>query len=232
MNPADLTHVLIVDDDARLRHLLAKYLCKEGFTVTVAQDVAQARANMEMFIFDLIILDVMMPGGSGTELTTALRAEGNLVPVILLTAMAETQERISGLESGADDYLTKPFEPRELVLRMRNLLRRGAAASPAGGEEYLSFGEFRFYPKEEKLLKNHAPVYLTTAEGALLALLAQHAGSPLGRAELTAVLPQGGESERGVDVHITRLRKKMEEEPARPRYLQTVRGAGYILRVT
>lgn len=232
MTPLEpLTHLLIVDDDARLRGLLAEYLGKEGFAVTVAKDAADARRKLAMFVFDLIVLDVMMPGETGTEFAGALRAGGDTTPILMLTAMGEAEDRIAGLESGADDYLVKPFEPRELVLRVQNILRRGTAPAPAASPS-VAFGAFRFHPQGAALEKDGEPVYLTTAEGALLARLASHPGVAVSRTELAQALPGDAGNERSVDVQITRLRKKIEEEAARPRYIQTVRGAGYMLRAS
>ena len=232
MNDAYLTHLLIVDDDARLRGLLAEYLGKEGFAVTVAKDAADARRKLTMFIFDLIVLDVMMPGETGTAFAGALRAGGDTTPVLMLTAMGEPEDRIAGLEAGADDYLVKPFEPRELVLRVQSILRRRATPATASSSPSIAFGAFLFRPQGAALEKDGEPVYLTTAEGALLTRLASNPGVAVSRAELADALPGDAENERSVDVQITRLRKKIEVEPARPRYIQTVRGAGYMLRAS
>jgi len=227
-----LTHLLIVDDDARLRRLLAEYLAQEGFAVTMAVDAADARRKLGMFIFDLIILDVMMPGETGIEFAPTLRDCGIATPILLLTAMGESEDRIRGLEVGADDYLVKPFEPRELVLRIRNILRRAPEAGAAQKTPGILFGDFEFFPSEERLMKNGEPVYLTTAESTLLALLALRPGEAIARSNLAAALPGEAGHERSVDVQITRLRKKIEPEPARPVYIQTVRGFGYILRAS
>ncbi len=231
MNDMPLTHVLIVDDDARLRNLLAEYLGNEGFTVTLAVSAADARRKLDFFIFDALVLDVMMPGETGTELVASLRKEGNQTPVLILTAMGESSERIAGLEAGADDYVVKPFEPRELVLRLRSILRRDRPVHD-GAHTTLRFGEFVFRRDDGTLLHDGEPVHLTTAESTLLSLLALHVGETLNRAELAAALSSDTENERSVDVQITRLRKKIEPESARPRYIQTVRGAGYTLKVS
>lgn len=223
-------HLLIVDDDARLRRLLAEYLSKEGFAITVASDAASARCTLAMFLFDLIVLDVMMPGETGTELAAALRSDGDATPILMLTAMGESEERIAGLEAGADDYLVKPFEPRELALRIRSILRRSREVAMPDIPEMVAFGAFVFYPGEGRLLKDAEPIYLTTVESALLAALADRRGEVVTRAELVAAASGEVGNERSVDVQITRLRKKIELEPARPLYIQTVRGTGYILR--
>ena len=219
-------HLLVVDDDGRLRELLRRYLADSGFRVTTAGDAEEARANLKSFEFDLVVLDVMMPGENGLALTRWLRQEGDL-PILLLTAMAEPEDRVNGLEQGADDYLAKPFEPRELVLRVRNILQRQRGQGGAGGE--LRLGACRFDPSRGELFRAGEPVHLTSAEASLLSLLAQRAGEPLSREEL-AELGQFSGNLRNLDVQITRLRRKIERDPRFPRYLQTVRGTGYVLR--
>jgi two-component system phosphate regulon response regulator OmpR len=219
-------HLLVVDDDARLLELLRRYLSDNGFRVTVAQDAGEARAKLAAFAFDLIVLDVMMPGESGLSLTRALRSEGR-VPVLLLTAMAEPEDRVNGLELGADDYLSKPFEPRELVLRIRNVLQHRPADDPVRRE--LRFGGCRFDLVRGELYRGGDPVHLTAAEAALLSALAQKAPQPVPREEL-ALSAQFSGNVRNVDVQMTRLRRKIERDPRFPRYLQTVRGTGYALR--
>jgi two-component system phosphate regulon response regulator OmpR len=218
------SHLLVVDDDARLRELLRRYLSDSGFRITVAADAGEARAALASFSFDLVVLDVMMPGESGLELTRALRSEGQ-VPVLLLTAMAEPEDRVNGLEQGADDYLSKPFEPRELVLRIRNLLQRRPAADPTSRQ--IRFGGYRFDIGRGELYRGGDPVHLTAAEAGLLSILAQSAGRPVSREELS--LPLSGNI-RNVDVQMTRLRRKVERDPRFPRFLQTVRGTGYTLK--
>lgn len=219
-------HLLIVDDDVRLRGLLSRYLVERGFRVTTAADAAEARSRMESFAFDLVVLDVMMPGENGFELTQAIRRKSRL-PILLLTAMAETEDRIEGLERGADDYLTKPFEPRELVLRIRNILQRVPPAPEAPPE--LLFGGFRFDLARSELFRGAEPVHLTAAEAALLAVLARRAGDPVSREALSEEAQFSG-NVRTVDVQMTRLRRKIERDPRFPRYLQTVRGTGYVLK--
>jgi two-component system phosphate regulon response regulator OmpR len=217
-------HLLVVDDDARLRELLRRYLSDSGFRVTAAADASEARSNLASFAFDLVVLDVMMPGESGLELTRALRADGR-IPVLLLTAMAEPEDRINGLEQGADDYLSKPFEPRELVLRVRNLLQRRPATDVASKD--IRFGGCRFDVERGELYRGGDMVHLTAAEAGLLSMLAQKAGQAVSREELSISLSG---NLRNVDVQMTRLRRKIERDPRFPRYLQTVRGTGYILR--
>ena len=219
-------HLLVVDDDARLRELLRRYLSESGFRITTAADAGEARANLASFAFDLVVLDVMMPGESGLALTRALRHEGR-VPVLLLTAMGEPEDRVNGLEQGADDYLSKPFEPRELVLRIRNLLQRRPAADADRRE--VRFGGCRFDLVRGELFRGGDPIRLTAAEAGLLASLAQKAGEAVSREELSLSAQFSG-SVRNVDVQMTRLRRKIERDPRFPRYLQTVRGTGYVLK--
>jgi two-component system, OmpR family, phosphate regulon response regulator OmpR len=226
-------HLLVVDDDARLRNLLRRYLTDSGFRVTGVADAEEARAQLAAFAFDLIVLDVMMPGESGLDLTRALRTEkctSDRVPVLLLTAMAEPEDRINGLEQGADDFLAKPFEPRELVLRIRNILqRRPAAEEPASASADIRFGGFRFDMARAELFRSDELVRLTAAETALLLSLAQGAPQAVSREELSQSSQFSG-NVRNVDVQMTRLRRKIERDPRNPRYLQTVRGTGYALR--
>ena len=225
-------HLLVVDDDARLRELLRRYLSDSGFRVTGAADALEARAQLASFAFDLIVLDVMMPGESGLDLTRSLRAETGTagpVPVLLLTAMAEPEDRINGLEQGADDFLAKPFEPRELVLRIRNILQRRPAPEEAAPAPEVRFAGLRFDLARGELFRNGDLVRLTAAETVLLASLAQRAPQPVSREELSQSAQFSG-NVRNVDVQMTRLRRKVEPDPRNPRYLQTVRGTGYALR--
>ena len=217
-------HLLVVDDDARLRGLLRRYLSDSGFRVTAAADAGEARSNLASFAFDLVVLDVMMPGESGLELTRALRAEGR-IPVLRLTAMAEPEDRVNGLEQGADDYLSKPFEPRELVLRIRNLLQRRPASDVVSTD--IRLGGCRFDIVRGELYRGGDVVHLTAAEAGLLSMLAQKAGQAVSREELSISLSG---NVRNVDVQMTRLRRKIERDQRFPRYLQTVRGTGYILK--
>jgi two-component system phosphate regulon response regulator OmpR len=225
MSP-DSPHILVVDDDTRLRELLHQYLMEQGFRVTTADDAADARNKLAALAFDLLVLDIMMPGETGLELTRWLR-EQNQVPVLLLTAMSESEDRIAGLESGADDYLPKPFEPRELVLRINAILRRAPAqAVPAGGKVY--FGGFCFDLTRDELRRGEEFVRLTAAEASLLKTLARQPGVPVSRDTLSAESPIIGNT-RAIDVQVTRLRRKIEANPRFPRYLQAVRGVGYML---
>lgn len=222
----DLPHILVVDDDKRLRELLRRFLSENGFRVTTAADAAEARAKISSLAFDLIVLDLMMPGESGLALTQSLR-ETSTVPILMLTAMGETDQRIAGLESGADDYLAKPFEPRELVLRMRTILRR--VPPPAVAASTVSLGTHQFDLKREELRNGERIVRLSASELRLLRILAQSPGTPQSREQL---YEQMGSAARGrsIDVQITRLRRKIEPDPKMPRYLLTVRGQGYVLR--
>ncbi len=219
-------HVLVVDDDRRLRELLQKYLAENGYRVTTAADAAEARARLEGLAFDLLVLDVMMPGESGLDLTESLRAMSG-VPILLLTAMGEADHRIAGLERGADDYLGKPFEPRELLLRIGSILRRAGPPAEPPGE--VRFGDFVFDLGREALTRAGERVRLTSGESGLLKVFAYNPGVTLTRERLGRESRLGG-SERTVDVQIARLRRKIEPDPKSPRYLQTVWGAGYVFR--
>ena len=222
---AETPHLLVVDDDDRLRALLQRYLSANGFRVSVAADAAEARALMKSFAFDLLIVDVMMPGETGFELTKAVRAQSD-IPILMLTARGEPENRIAGLEHGADDYLPKPFEPRELVLRCAALMRRAAppAASP---HRKVEMGDAVFDAERGELRRKGKPVRLTSSEAALLRLFAANAGRPFSRTDLCTRL--GVALERSIDVQVTRLRRKIEEDPKLPLYIQTVRGVGYVL---
>ncbi len=222
-------HILVVDDDTRLRDLLRKYLIDNGFRVTVAADSGRARHQLESLEFDLIVLDRMMPGEDGLSLARFLRT-GNDVPILMLTAMGEVDARIDGLEAGVDDYLAKPFEPRELLLRIRMVLRRSPApAEIAATVSEILLGHCRFLTERQLLVNNAGPIRLTTTEASLLRVLAENAGRVLSRSDLARRCGIKG-SERTIDVQVTRLRRKIEPNPKLPRYLQTVRGRGYVLR--
>jgi two-component system, OmpR family, phosphate regulon response regulator OmpR len=229
---ADEPHLLVVDDDQRIRDLLGRYLARDGFRVTLAGNAGEARAKLGAMEFDLIVLDVMMPGENGFDLTSALRKTSR-VPILLLTAMAEPDERIRGLERGADDYLAKPFEPRELVLRIRNILQRvpaaAAASASAAPERHVRFAAFRFDRERSELFRGEEPVHLTAAEASLLASLVKSAGIAVSR-EALAEEAQFSGNVRTVDVQMTRLRRKIEKDAKFPRYLQTVRGTGYVFK--
>ena len=221
----DEPHLLVVDDDERLRALLQRYLSSNGYRVSAAADAGQARALMKSMEFDLLILDVMMPGESGLELTQSVRKE-SAIPILMLTARGDPADRIAGLEQGADDYLPKPFEPRELLLRVNSLLRRVAPPESAPALP-VRMGAALFDPATSRLTRTGRPVKLTGAEAALLQLFATNAGRPFSRGELCKRLNVA--LERSIDVQVTRLRRKIEEDPKLPLYLQTVRGVGYML---
>jgi two-component system phosphate regulon response regulator OmpR len=223
----EAAHILVVDDDARLRDLLKQYLTGSGFRVSAAQSAADARRKMVNIVFDLIVLDLMMPGETGLQFAQALRAR-DPVPILMLTAMGEAESRIQGLEAGADDYLAKPFEPRELVLRINSILRR----VPRSAEPTLTtarLGEVIFDMARDELSRAGQPIPLTSGEQRLLHMLAERPGIVFSREDLARLLTPGG-GERAIDVQVTRLRRKIEPDPKMPRYLQTVRGQGYILR--
>ena len=223
-------HILVIDDNTKLRDLIARYLTEQGYRATTATDAADARAKLAGITFDLLVVDVMMPGESGLELTQSLR-QNSLVPILLLTAMGESNDRIAGLETGADDYLVKPFEPRELVLRISAILKRARARSERQTSVgAVKFGAFVFEIERRRLFKSGEPVHLTEAELELLFQLARRAGEPVSREALSPQADEAGES-RQIDVQMTRLRRKIEDDPRFPRYLQTVRGRGYVLRV-
>ena len=222
--PDNAPHILLVDDDQRIRDLLSRYLLESGFRVTPAGDTVSARAAMRGLCFDLVILDVMMPGESGLDFARQLKAVSE-IPICLLTARSETEDRIEGLEAGADDYLPKPFEPRELLLRLKNILRRGKAGQ-SGGDE-IRMGEFVFHVARGELRKGDETIKLTERERELLRQFAQRPGTPIARHELSSDDSTG--SERAIDVQINRLRRKIETDPSNPVYLQTVRSKGYIL---
>jgi two-component system phosphate regulon response regulator OmpR len=229
---ADDAHILVVDDDARLRGLLSRYLAGEGFRVTTADNAADARAKLRAINPDLMVLDVMMPGESGLDLTAALRQEqGHELPVLLLTARGAPEDRIAGFEAGADDYLGKPFEPRELVLRIRAMLRR-APPPPAPEQQAgpVQLGELVFDRDRGELRDATGPLRLTGGEAALLSALAAKPNEVLSREEIATALNMDDSGERAIDVQVTRLRRKVEADPREPRFLHTVRGRGYVLK--
>jgi two-component system phosphate regulon response regulator OmpR len=229
----DDSHILVVEDDARLRDRLSRFLTSEGFRVTAAPDAAEARARMRGISPDLLVLDVMMPGESGLDLTRSLRDEqGHDLPVLLLTARGAPEDRIAGFEAGADDYLPKPFEPRELVLRIRALLRRAPApvTTAAVQPSTVRIGTASFDLDRGELLGPNGPIRLTGGEAALLTAMASRPGEILSREEIAAALGSDDTGERAVDVQVTRLRRKIEADPREPRFLNTVRGRGYVLK--
>ncbi len=224
-------HLLIVDDDERIRELLKKFLMRNGFLVTSARDAAHARRILAGLDFDLIVLDVMMPGEDGMSLTRAIR-ETSTTPVMLLTARGETEDRIMGLEAGADDYLAKPFEPKELLLRINAILRRMPEVKEADTvPKVLHLGSNRYDIERGEMWQGDEIVRLTATESQLMRIFSANAGQPVSRAKLVEDLgrDKGQAQERAVDVQITRLRRKIEADSKQPRYLQTVRGAGYML---
>jgi len=220
-------HLLVVDDDKRIRDLLSRYLGENGFRVSVAANAAEARGKLNGLEFDLAIVDVMMPGESGIELTKSIREEKD-VPILMLTALAETDRRVEGLEAGADDYLPKPFEPRELLLRINNIVRR--AAKPLQPViEKVKFGPYDFDVKKRQLTKSGEPVRLTDREQEIMVAFALKPGDTVARHELLGEGMDAGE--RKIDVQINRLRRKIETDPSDPKWLQTARGIGYKLCV-
>lgn len=224
-------HLLIVDDDERIRGLLQKFLVRNGFLVSTARDAAHASRILSGLDFDMIVLDVMMPGEDGISLCQRLRAERE-TPILLLTAKNETQDRINGLEAGADDYLAKPFEPKELLLRINSILRRVPVDQQTDTKpKVVSLGALRYDVEKGTLWDGDTPVRLTATEAQLMRIFSASIREPLSRAKLVEDLGRdGGQAqERAVDVQITRLRRKLEADPKQPRYLQTVRGAGYML---
>lgn len=223
-NYSKITHLLVVDDDLRIRDLLKRYLVDHGYSVTTATDTTDARRYMELFEFELLIVDVMMPGEDGLEFTSYLRKDKDL-PILLLTARGEPEERIAGLEAGADDYLPKPFEPRELLLRVQSILRRSRLEENTA-QDGISLGQFYFDLTRGELRKNNQPIKLTSTELSLLRRFAKQPDTTISRYELCDAV---GVNERSIDVQVTRLRRKIEPDPRLPRYLQTVWGEGYVL---
>lgn len=224
-------HLLIVDDDERIRGLLQKFLMRHGFLVSSARDAAHADRILSGLDFDLVVLDVMMPGEDGVSFCKRLRETRDL-PILLLTAKNETDDRVAGLEAGADDYLAKPFEPKELLLRINSILRRVPATEPADvAPKVLHLGALRYDVEKGSLWQGETPVRLTATESQLMRIFSGAPGEAMSRAKLVEDLGRdGGQAqERAVDVQITRLRRKLEADPKQPRYLQTVRGAGYML---
>jgi len=216
-------HILLVDDDERIRTLLCRYLREQGMRVSAAKDAASARQTLKGLHFDLLILDVMMPGESGLDLARDLKSKLD-VPLIMLTARSEPEDRIEGLEIGVDDYVPKPFEPRELLLRIQNILKRRLQKSV---QKEIQMGDYTFHIERGELQKENSTIKITERERDLLRQFANHAGTPIPRHELASDDSSG--NDRAVDVQINRLRHKIETDPANPVYLQTVRGKGYIL---
>jgi two-component system, OmpR family, phosphate regulon response regulator OmpR len=229
--PDHAPHVLVVDDDRRLRQLLARFLSENGYRVTTAASAAEARAKGEALVFDAIVLDVMMPGETGFDYARRLRVDSH-VPILMLTARANPEDRVTGLEIGADDYLPKPFEPRELVLRLGNILKRSAANDarpPSGQTQSVRFGPFTFRFDRGELRREDEVIRITEREREILSILGHRAGANVPREDIAG--GANGLNERTADVQINRLRRKIEVDPANPVYLQTVRGVGYRLLV-
>jgi two-component system, OmpR family, phosphate regulon response regulator OmpR len=227
----DASHILIVDDDTRIRSLLSQFLKTNGYRVTTAESAADARKRMEGLAFDLIVLDVMMPGENGFQFAETLR-QTSAVPILMLTALADINDRIRGFELGVDDYLSKPFDPRELLLRVGSILRRVTAPPPANqntSPESVSFGRFTYNVARGELTQSGEAVKITDRERDMMKLLAEAHGAPVTREALAG--PGSDANERTIDVQINRLRRKIERDPANPTYLQTVRGSGYRLIV-
>ena len=223
--PDNAPHLLVVDDDMRIRTLLSRFLGANGFRVTAAASAEEARRHLAHIAFDLLVVDVMMPGESGLEFTEALRQTSS-VPILILTARSEAPHRIRGLEVGADDYLAKPFEPRELLLRITNILKRGTQL-PTPAAETIRFGPFSFHVERGELKQSGDPVRITDRERDILRIFAARPGKTVRRDEFLRISNGGGE--RAVDVQINRLRRKIEADPSNPLYLQTTRGIGYRL---
>ena len=219
------SHILIVDDDRRIRELLATYLASHGYRVTGAANAAEAGKAMAGLAFDLVVLDVMMPGENGFSFAANLRGQGNTIPILMLSALADSADRIKGLTQGSDDYLAKPFEPEELLLRLRNLLRRAVPSVSAA--KIVRFGDCVFDIESGELLKAQRRLHLTSREKEILRALARQVGVTLARADFAS--NGSDEGVRAIDVQINRLRQKIEIDPTQPIYLQTVRGHGYCL---
>ncbi len=217
-------HILVIDDDTRLRTLLGRFLGENGFNIALAKDTSEARALMQNNKFDLLIIDVMMPNETGVEFTTAIR-QSSKIPVIMLTARGDFEDRIKGLEAGADDYLPKPFEPKELLLRINNIFKRVSNTTQTAS--ICTFGNFSFNLQDLRLKKGDEFIHITDSEAKILSILCKEKGTAVARETLSALC--GGIDERSIDVQITRLRRKIEINPKQPHYLQTVRNRGYVI---
>lgn len=223
----DKPHILVIDDDKRICDLVSRYLREQDFIAITANSAAEARDLIEQFEVDAMVLDVMMPEKTGTEFTSELRAKSVNIPVLLLTALGEVDDRIAGFEVGADDYLTKPFEPKELVLRLQAILKRTQKPQESGN--LFSIGEWHFDARHDELARGEEIINLTSVEAGLLRALCESVGEVVSREELAKRCDMSS-GERTIDVQVTRLRRKIEQDTKSPRYLQTVRGKGYILR--
>ena len=224
----DLSHILVVDDDKRILELINDYLNKNNFRVSTADNAIKAREKIENIEFDLIILDIMMPGESGLSLTDSLKKNNFKTPILLLSALGNPEDRIKGLEIGASDYLTKPFEPKELLLRIKNLIQKNKYSKL--NKKVIKFGPYSFNLKNEILKKDGKVFFLTSSETKLLSILAKNEGKPIFRHNLSKILNITNSS-RALDVQITRLRNKIEKNKKFPTYIQTVRGRGYVLKI-
>lgn len=220
-----MTHILVIDDDTRLRTLLGRFLEENNFNVSLAKDTAEAKKLMQESAFDLLIVDVMLPNETGVEFTAELR-KSSRIPVIMLTARGDFDDRIKGLEAGADDYLQKPFEPKELLLRINNILKRLSSVQTQP-ENICRFGEFSFSLTDYRLKKSEEFIHITDSEAKILNILCKEKGNAVPRETLSTLC--GGIDERSIDVQITRLRKKIESNPKQPHYLHTVRNRGYVI---
>ncbi|MCW6507042.1 response regulator transcription factor [Lichenifustis flavocetrariae] len=224
----DAPHLLLVDDDRRIRELLARFVAKDGYRVTLASNADEAKSHLKHFAFDLIVLDAMMPGQNGFDFATELRRSSD-VPILMLTARADADDRVRGFEAGADDYLTKPYEPRELLLRIASILRRSVPRVAKTDQPMVHFGDFSFQVDRGELRQDDTLVRITERERDILAVLAAARGETVSRETLAG--SAGPANERTIDVQINRLRRKIEADPAEPVHLQTVRGVGYRLVV-
>ena len=227
--PDEAPHVLVVDDDRRLRELLSRYLADQGFRVTSAASAAEARAKAQSLVFDAMVLDVMMPGENGFDYARSVR-ETSRVPILMLTARSNSNDRVMGLEIGADDYLPKPFEPRELTLRLTNIINRGGGRTRGAGPDAVSFGPFSFRIDRGELRRDDEVIRITEREREILTVPGRRRRRQR-RARAARGAGRGWRPERNVDVQINRLRRKTEVDPANPMFLQTVRGVGYRLAV-
>ncbi len=219
-----LHHILVIDDDTRLRTLLGRFLDENGFQTSLAKDTDEAKKMMQKLMFDLLIVDVMLPNENGVDFTVDFR-KSSRIPIIMLTARGEFNDRIKGLESGADDYLQKPFEPKELLLRINNILKRMSVTQDL--KNICRFGEFTFNLAESRLKKGEEFIHVTDSEAKILNILCKEKGNSVSREKLSELC--GGIDNRSIDVQITRLRKKIEQNPKQPHYLQTVRNHGYVI---
>lgn len=229
-NEKDILHILVIDDDPRLRRLLQRYLSENGFRISGAESAYEARQMLKFLQPDALVLDVTMPGEDGLQLTHSLREEGKDMPIILLTARGEPEDRIAGLEAGADDYLGKPFEPKELLLRLKIQFRRLTQPIAAENIRLICLGNMEFDPVRNLLCDKNGIIHLTGGEIALLRVLAAQPNEILSREEIVQKIGMEEIGERAVDVQVTRLRRRIETDPRQPQFLHTVRGKGYVLK--